>query len=123
MKKSKIVITTILAASILASCSKKSRSNRRSIDDWQSGNDQAYISTDGGYNYGSGNGNFWFWMYMMRGSGGYGYYPAATYITHYHSHYNGFVGGRGRSMSVTSSAGRAVTTRGGFGSSARSIGG
>jgi hypothetical protein len=119
MKKSKIVLTTILAASILASCSRKS--NRRSINDWQNGNDQAYISTDGGYNYGSGNGNFWFWMYMMRGSHGYGYYPAATYTTH--NHYHGFVGGASRGMSVTSSAGRAVTTRGGFGSSARSIGG
>ena len=121
MKKSKIVITTILAASILASCSKKSRSNRKSVDDWNSDNNQAYVSTDGGYNYGSGNGNFWFWMYMMRSGSGYGYYPASTYTRHYY--HNSYVGVAGRGMSVTSSGGRATTSRGGFGSSARSIGG
>jgi hypothetical protein len=118
MKKSKIVTIGLLALSI-AGCHRKEKRKRPTVQDWQSANNGAYISTDGGntFQHGDSGVPFWWWYYMGRVSGGsYGYSPGVSY---YSGHY---YGGGGRIGSFHESAGgHSVSVRGGFGSSGHAV--
>ena len=119
MKKSKIVLTLFLAASI-SSCKNHKKSSHKSLNDWNDDNNSAYISTNGGNGYSHALNNTTFWLYYMllsNNRGGYYYGTGSMYQNH------------NRSQGISSSySGRSVrqgssgTMRGGFGSSARSFG-
>ena len=118
MKKSKIVTIGLLALSV-AGCHRKEKHRHKTLEDWQSANNGAYISTDGGNTYQQGYPGvpFWWWYYMGRGyGGGYAYRPGVSY---YSNHY---YGGTGRTVTFhESTAGHSTSVRGGFGSSAHGI--
>lgn len=115
MKKSKIVTIGLLALSV-AGCHREEKRRHQTIQDWQSANNGAYISTDGGNTYQQGYSGtpFWWWYYMGRDSGG--RYANSTGVSYYANHY---YSGAGRTVTFhESTAGHSTSVRGGFGSSA-----
>lgn len=113
MKASKTITITLLTMSI-AACSHKKKDNHPKQADWNNGNGNAYVSTDGN-NYQSANSGFpiWLYWYLIMNSNSHSHYSGGA-MYHYSS------SGSGRGFHV-SEGGRisSMSERGGFGSLGR----